>query len=81
MRTFRRHLVELARRHTTYASPATNIDNDIAHNLTQTHIGQKILDGYFVVLTADLNDSPDTLLSCVHDCESVDKPTTCGLWL
>jgi hypothetical protein len=34
--------------------------NDFAHNLTQKHIGQKLLDGYFVILTGDVNDSPDT---------------------
>jgi hypothetical protein len=31
-----------------------------ACSLTQKFIGQKLLDGYFVVLTRDLNDSPVT---------------------
>jgi hypothetical protein len=34
--------------------------NDFARSLTQKHIGQKLLDGYFVVLSGDLNYSPDT---------------------
>jgi hypothetical protein len=34
--------------------------NDFARSPTQKHIRQKLLDGYFAVLSGDLNDSPDT---------------------
>jgi hypothetical protein len=34
--------------------------NDFARSLTQKHIKQKLLDGYFVIITEDLNDSPDS---------------------
>jgi hypothetical protein len=34
--------------------------NDFARSLTQKLIGQNLLDGYFVVLTGNLIDSPDT---------------------
>jgi predicted ABC-class ATPase len=68
MRTSPRHLVKLARRYTTHALLATNMTrdatcqtpNDFERSLTQKRIAKKLLDGYFVLLTGDLNDSSDT---------------------